>query len=168
MQPTIIDDQSEKFKYIFFDIECTQDTMFQCEKGFFYNPVTEKCVNCQKADCGSLQHKPNCCVVHKVCELCHDSGITSTSTCSKCGPNRLVFTGLNTLDDFSKWLFTKANKRSTVFCHNFKGYDSYPILSYLYRNAIIPKIIPNGSKNMSIEIPHLRIKFLESILYQQL
>ena len=168
MQPTIIDDQSEKFKYIFFDFECTQDTMFQCEKGFFYNPVTGKCVNCQKADCGSLQHKPNCCVVHKVCELCHDSGITSTSTCSKCGPNRLVFTGLNTLDDFSKWLFTKANKRSTVFCHNFKGYDSYPILSYLYRNAIIPKIILNGSKNMSIEIPHLRIKFLESILYQQL
>ena len=54
MQPSDIDSQSDKFTYIFFDFECTQDTMFQCEEGFLHNPVTEKCVNCNKADCGSM------------------------------------------------------------------------------------------------------------------
>ena len=56
MQPFQTDDQPENFTYIFFDFECTQDTMLQCERGYFNNPVTGKCVNCNKTECGSFKH----------------------------------------------------------------------------------------------------------------
>ena len=89
--------------------------------------------------------------------------ISPTSTCSKCGPNEVVFTGEETVDMFCKWLFSKQNKHTQLYAHSLRSYDSFLILDYLYKNAIIPSIIPNGSKNMSIEVPHYKMKFLDSI-----
>jgi hypothetical protein len=43
------------------------------------------------------------------------------------------------------------NEGATVIAHNFKGYDSLPILEYLYQNGVKPTIIANGAKNMYIE-----------------
>ena len=161
MQPATADDNTETFKYIFFDFECMQDDMIQCESGFTKDLTTGKCVNCRKSTCGSLQHVPNCCVAQKVCEKCVDEDISTI--CDSCGKREVVFTGPSTTESFGKWLFTKQNKGSIVFCHNFKGYDSYPILKYLYANATIPDIIPCGSKNMSIHVPGYNIKFLDSL-----
>jgi hypothetical protein len=74
-----------------------------------------------------------------------------------------VFTGINTVDEFCKWLFSGENNDATVLCHNFKGYDSFPILQYLFKNAIIPKIIPCGANNMSVEVPACNIRMIDSM-----
>ncbi|XP_061178357.1 uncharacterized protein LOC133186998 [Saccostrea echinata] len=73
-----------------------------------------------------------------------------------------IFKGPNTRDDFCKWLFSEENEESRIFCHNFRGYDSFPIVSYMYENAILPEVIMNGSKFMSIKVPHLKMKFIDS------
>lgn len=149
--------------YIFSDFECTQDDLIQCETGFQRKQNGLKCVNCEKSNCGTYEHRPNLCVVHKVCLNCYDEELTTNSTCEHCGQNEMVFAGSNTTDEFCKWLFSGSNNGATVLCHNFKVYDSFPILQYFFKNAIIPKIIPSGAKNMSVEVPACNIRMIDSI-----
>lgn len=149
-------------KYIFFDFECTQDSRLECCDG--YLPDSNNiCVNCRKSWCGSMEHTPNLCVAHKVCSSCMEYDVTSWSKCSKCGPNERVFSGFSAVNMFCEWLFTNENKGATVICHNFKGYDSYPVLKYLHENAILPEVITTGSKYMSIVVPVCKIKFIDSL-----
>jgi hypothetical protein len=51
-------------------------------------------------------------------------------------------------------LFSGENEGATVIAHNFKGYDSLPMLEYLYQNGVKPTIIANGATNMHIEVKH--------------
>ncbi|WAR28316.1 hypothetical protein MAR_014020, partial [Mya arenaria] len=118
--------------------------------------VNGKCGNCNKANCGSFEHQPNLCVVQRVCTQCLDK-------CDHCGKNELVFKGEQTTQQFCQWLFSEENVGATVICHNFKGYDSYPILQYLHDNAILPEVITNGTKFMSIKVPVCKICFIDSI-----
>ncbi|CAC5393602.1 unnamed protein product [Mytilus coruscus] len=129
--------------YIFFDFECTQDDLVQCEQGY------------ERSD-DSLQF-------HRVCSGCLEQTINSSSTCDTCGKNEIIFSGPNTNEEFCQWLFSGENNGTTVLCHNFKGYDSFPILSYVYRNGILPKIIPSGAKNMSVEVPACNNRMIDSI-----
>ncbi|XP_045197429.2 uncharacterized protein LOC123552109 [Mercenaria mercenaria] len=149
-------------KYIFFDFECTQDKRLECTAGYLPS-VKSVCVNCKKSWCGSMEHRPNLCVAHKVCSSCMQKEVTASSTCSSCGPNERVFLGSDTLESFCKMLFTDENKGATVLCHNFKGYDSYPIMKFLYNNAILPEVITTGSKYMSIVVPLFKIRFIDSL-----
>jgi len=149
--------------YIYFDFECTQDDLIQCDRGYEPNNDTGKCNNCGKSLCGSFEHRPNLCVVHKVCTKCLNREVNTESRCDHCGKNERVFTGENTTNDFCKWLFSEENTGATVLCHNFKGYDSFPVLNYLYQNGILPKVIPNGAKNMAVEVPVCKIRMLDSI-----
>lgn len=64
---------------------------------------------------------------------------------------------------FCKWLFWEENVKSLIFCNIFQGYDSYPIVSYMSENAILPEGIMNGSKCMSIEVSYLKMKFIDSM-----
>ena len=89
--------------------------------------------------------------------------VTPESVCERCGENEHVFKGNNTTVDFCQWLFSEVNYGAKVLCHNFKGYDSYPILSYLYDNAILPNVITTGSKFMSIEVQQCNMRFLDSL-----
>ena len=82
---------------------------------------------------------------------------------SECGKNERVFEGLTTTEDFCQWLFSEENTGATVICHNFKGYDSYPILQYLHNNAVLPKVITTGSKYMSVEVPVCNIRMIDSL-----
>ena len=50
-----------------------------------------------------------------------------------------------------------------MICHNFKGYDSYPILQYLHDNAILPEVVTNGSKFMTIQVPVCKMRFIDSL-----
>jgi hypothetical protein len=50
---------------------------------------------------------------------------------------------------------------TSVIAHNFKGYDSLPILEYLYQNGVKPTIIANGATNMYIEVPGCRVRMIE-------
>ncbi len=148
--------------YIFFDFECTQDDMLQCQTGYEADS-TGKCVNCCKSTCGAFEHRPNLCVVHKVCAQCMAVDITDSSECDNCGKNEMVFKGAKTVEDVCVWLFAKRNYKSTVICHNFQGYDSYPILQYLYQNAILPSVVPTGAKIMSLNVPTCKIRMIDSL-----
>ena len=170
MQPVQIEDDSRKSKkttkqitkYIFFDFECTQDTLLQCDRGYVPGD-NDKCKNCSKSWCGSFRHKPNLCVANKICSMCMHDPVTPTSNCGKCLNNERVFAGPNTTNDFCKWLFSEENAGATVICHNFKGYDSYPILQYLHENAVLPEVITTGSKYMSINVPAGNIRMIDSL-----
>ena len=113
-------------------------------------------MNCNKAACGSFEHKPNLCVVQKVCEHCMDRAITPESICASCGKNERVFSGMDTSTEFCRWLFSEENFESTVFAHIFRSYDSIPIMTYLYENAILPKVITTSA------VSQCKIKFLDS------
>ncbi|XP_067669969.1 uncharacterized protein [Haliotis asinina] len=58
-------------------------------------------------------------------------------------------------------------KASTMFAHNFKGYDGYFSLDYLIQNSILhDNIVYNGSKLMSMHVPRgLNIRLLDSLSY---
>ena len=157
-EEVLIDEVENAQTFIFFDFECTQQDLIRCDTG--YTPdVFGKCQNCSKPSCGSYEHTPNLCVAHKVCTSCMDK----IEECEDCGPREHVFNGESTLNDFCEWLFSEANYDSTVLCHNFQGYDSYPILQYLYQHAIIPTIVPNGAKIMSLTVRSCKIKMIDSI-----
>ncbi len=147
---------------IFFDFECTQDGLLSCDGG--YSPdETGKCKYCAKSWCGTFEHRPNMCVVHKVCQSCLDTPVTATSWCKTCGKNAQTFQGNDTCNTFCKWLFSEENAGATVICHNFKGYDSYPILQYLHDNAILPEVITTGSKYMSVKVAGCNIRMIDSL-----
>ena len=150
------------FSYIFFDFECTQDDLLQCTQGYTTGK-SNKCRNCGQSWCGTYQHRPNLCVVQKVCELCLQGPVTSDSSCKSCGKNERMFQGRQTTKDFCQWLFSDENVGATVICHNFKGYDSYPILQYLHENAVLPEVITTGSKYMSINVPMCKIRMIDSL-----
>jgi hypothetical protein len=47
-----------------------------------------------------------------------------------------MFPQVNTTEHFCQWLFSGENEGATVIAPNFKGYDSLPILEYLYQNGV--------------------------------
>ena len=47
--------------------------------------------------------------------------------------------------------------------HNFKGYDSYFILTYLYDNKVRPGLIMNGAKIMEMTVAESDIRFIDSL-----
>ena len=144
VEEELIHEQENPQSFIFFDFECTHDDMVQCETGSSPDE-SRRCQHCFSAKCGVVKHVPNLCIVHKLCSLCMDTIVTDTSECEHCGKNELIFKSPDSLDEFCRWLFSEDNYKATVICHNFQGYDSYPVLHYLYRNAVIPTIIPNGA-----------------------
>lgn len=173
-------------KWIFFDFECTQDERIQCNEGYqpqhhivygkcnqsdchtnscqqgYFPKKMSVCTNCHRPSCGSFRHVLNLCVVHKVCEkYIGEDEIDKYSFCNVCQYKERIFKGPNTRDEFFKLLFSEENEETRIFCHNFRGYDSYPIVSYMYENAILPEVIMNGSKFMSIKVPHLKMKFID-------
>ena len=167
MQPveqlTDIKEQTKnKIKYIYFDFESTLDCLLQCEEGYRLN-TDGKCTSCNKTWCGSYEHIPNLCVAQKICDVCHQRTISPDNVCEKCGKNEQVFIGLDTTQKVCNWHFSAENYGATVLYHNFKGYDSYPVLKYLHENAILPKVMTTGSKYMSIEVPVCKIRFIYSL-----
>ena len=89
--------------------------------------------------------------------------MSRSSSCDQCGSSELIFSGPETTTLFCKWLFSEENVGATVICHNFKGYDSYPILNYLHENAILPEVITTGLKYMSIKVPACKLRFIDSL-----
>jgi hypothetical protein len=92
-------------------------------------------------------HEPNLCVVQ-----------------NKAG-DEWVFEGDNTQNEFCKWLFTKEHQGCIVVAHNFQVYDGYFIQQYLRENGVIPEVIMRGAKILSMYIPMLKIKFIDSLSF---
>ena len=93
------------------------------------------------------QHIPNLCVVQ------NESG------------DEKVFLGSNTKDEFCEWLFAQENANTTFIAHNFQAYDGYFILQHLYKNGIVPEVITRGAKILSLTVPQLNIKFIDSLCF---
>lgn len=59
-------------------------------------------------------------VVHKVCEECiGEDEIDEYSFCNFCQYKERIFKGPNTRDEFCKWLFSKENEETRIFCQYF-------------------------------------------------
>ena len=74
-----------------------------------------------------------------------------------------LFQGEHTVKEFCQWLLTPQHKGCIAIAHNFQGYDSYFIIKFLNENAIHYEIIYRGAKCLSMTIPMLNIKFIDSL-----
>ena len=74
-----------------------------------------------------------------------------------------LFQGEDTVKEFCQWLLTPEHKGCIAIAHNFQGYDSYFIIKFLNENAIHYEIIYRGAKCLSMTIPMLNIRFIDSL-----
>ena len=49
--------------------------------------------------------------------------------------------------------------------HNFQGHDGYFILQYLHKNGLVPEVIMRGAKILTLNVPVLNIKFVDSLCF---
>ncbi|KAJ8321123.1 hypothetical protein KUTeg_001318 [Tegillarca granosa] len=93
-----LDAKDSKGKFIFFDIETTQNEIWQCKDG--YEPaknenckhcinvlctVCTMCKNCNHATCGKYQHRANLIIAQKCCLGCMGEPLLQGSKCDSCG-----------------------------------------------------------------------------------
>jgi hypothetical protein len=90
-------------------------------------------------------HKPNLCVVQ------NEAG------------DEWVFEGDNTR--VMRMVVSKGHEGCIVVAHNFQGYDGYFIQQYLHENGVIPEVIMHGAKILSMYIPMLKIKLIDSLSF---
>ena len=88
-------------KFLYYDFECTQNTVLTCSAG--YRPAAVEgctlctqigtlcspcslCVNCNKSMCGMGRHVPNLVVCQSVCDTCVGVALENAeSSCDSCG-----------------------------------------------------------------------------------
>jgi hypothetical protein len=92
-------------------------------------------------------HEPNLCVIQ------NEAG------------DEWMFQGDNTRNEFCEWLFTKEHEGCIVLAHNFQGYDGYFIQQYLHENGVIPEVIMRGAKILTMRVPMLKIKLIDSLSF---
>jgi hypothetical protein len=92
-------------------------------------------------------HEPNLCVIQ------NEAG------------DEWVFQGDNTRNEFCEWLFTKEHEGCIMVAHNFQGYDGYFIQQYLHENGVIPEVIIRCAKILTLYVPMLKIKFIDSFSF---
>ena len=98
-------------------------------------------------------------------EATQEHGIHHPNLCVVYDEEREValFQGEDTVKEFCQWLLTPQHKGCIVIAHNFQGYDGYFIAKFLNENAIHYEIIYRGAKILSMTIPMLNIKFIDSL-----
>jgi hypothetical protein len=67
-----------------------------------------------------------------------------------------------TNDEFCEWLISNKHREYTAIAHYAKGYDSQFILQYMIKNTLKPYTIYNGTKLMLLEVPHIKLKIIDS------
>lgn len=102
-------------------------------------------------------------MAHRVCETCLHIKVTDSSSCENCGVNRHVFRGDDCIEEFCQFLFTSDNQHSTILAHNFRAYDGYYVINYIYNNGVEPDFIFTGSKVMYIYVKEFEMRFIDSV-----
>lgn len=74
-----------------------------------------------------------------------------------------VFKGDDCVDQFGMWLLDGTHQGAILIAHNLRGFDGFLICEYFYKEFILPKLILNGAKIMSMEIEGAEIKFRDSL-----
>lgn len=88
------------------------------------------------------------------------------------------FSGYSALKEFVQFLFSTVNvgrgesssssrkehrfKNYNVIAHNFRGFDGIFILRELIENCVVPDVILNGLKILTLTVPGLGLRFLDS------
>ena len=135
------------YRYVAWDVETAQHVVQESER-------VELVVNCVAA--------------RMVCSVCVDFPLSEP--CEGCGEQRAVcYLGENAMDQFCTWL-TATDRgdpderlETIAFAHNFKAFDSLPLLAYIFSKNIIPELIMTGCKVMGLKLPDQKIKFLDSL-----
>ena len=127
---------------------------------------------------GTYLHKPNLCICKIVCTLCWNSEKKDRilQYCDFCTANDQCFYGFNAVENFVTFIFKtygglmdekrknlklKKPIQINLVAHNSKAYDLQFILKYCIENRIIPKVIKNGLKLLSMRVSNY--KFIDSL-----
>ncbi|KAK3718098.1 hypothetical protein QZH41_017202 [Actinostola sp. cb2023] len=113
-----------------------------------------------EARCLDAHHVVNKVVALLVCHRCaHTLDHFRSRGCAFCGRERLhVF---DTVAAFGLWLLGPDREvlgLYTFLAHNFKGYDSYPLLEWLIGEGYLPNCIYQGAKVMMMTVEGLMFK----------
>ena len=169
-------------KMLFYDIETTQTTTYQCKHGHLPDEDAGPnaiCTNCLDARCGSLRHVAVLIVCHSTCEQCrNDVPLSKCRQCGtrcdncsawtknrkayanedfcadiSCGRRQVYFEGIDAAERFTTWLFATQHSGYTAIAHNGSGFDVHIIYEQMILNGVKPcKIIYNGSKILYCEV----------------
>ena len=74
-----------------------------------------------------------------------------------------VFKGEDCVEKFGEWLLDGTHQGAIVIAHNSRSYDSYFLCEYFFKECLLPKLILNGAKIMSMELEAAEIKFRDSL-----
>ncbi|XP_046391618.1 uncharacterized protein LOC124159751 [Ischnura elegans] len=136
--------KSGKFIFIFYDIECTQDTPLPGKPSHFL-------------------HTPNLLVCQKACEICIEE--ESMEMCTGCGKRQHIFNGSDPVHAFLNTIVALRKRGfNEIICiaHYGKGYDSHFIVKTMVEKmSWQPKLISSGAKLMSVE--YEGVKFIDSL-----
>ena len=113
----------------------------------------------------------NCVAARVVCGLCYGDDTLPVQYCRGCGArNRNVcYLGPDSMDKFCTWLLEPEDgddeKRPWTYCfaHNFRSFDAFPLLNWLYRQNTLPEVIMTGCKVMYMQLRDQKVKFLDSL-----
>ena len=75
----------------------------------------------------------------------------------------MVFRGDDCVNQFGTWLLDGTHQGAIVIAHNLRGYDGTLFCEYFYRQCLLPNLILNGAKIMSMELTEAEIKFRDSL-----
>ena len=102
-----------------------------------------------------LKHIPNLSVALRVCE---DRYLNTEDVCKQCGVREHVFRGDDTIDKFCEWLFgvDEDHKEVITIAHNARSYDTQFIQEYCHRHGIVPSVILNGAKILSLSVNEVK------------
>ena len=153
-------------------IHCGEQKCPSCEK--FVNILQHKCflqpakLDKKKKRRRNQENPPHTLFVYFDVEARQETGLhVPNLVCAETHQDdtQYTFWGEECIDDFMAWVHSLANEEDVdkviVVAHNFKGYDSYFILDYLYKESSTPKQIANGAKILSVDIPN--VKFIDSL-----
>ena len=158
------------YKYMFADFEANPH-----DSGHTANLlIAQWC--CQACVETSYRQEPKCSHCGLACEKCSgkvdkkiSKGEDERQVCMKtdqCGIRRVEIFGDDVPERFCKFFFNDEHKGYTLLFHNFQGYDSYFLMSYICQMGIAPSVIYRGSKIISVTIGgRLNIRLIDSLSF---
>ena len=67
------------------------------------------------------------------------------------------------MEKLGEWLLDRTHQGAILIAHNSRSYDSYFLCGYFYKECLLPNMILNGAKIMSMELEAAEIKFRDSL-----
>ena len=75
------------------------------------------------------------------------------------------FIGDDVTEELCKFFFQKKHQDFFIIAHNIQSFDGLFIMRWLLNNAIVPDVIMNGSKSISLTVGEYGIVFRDSLAF---